>query len=72
MLPTASGKAEFFVKIFTENSNLDDASSSLSVFTSLTNLKLHNILVTPRMINAITDLTSTKASGPHYISTFQW
>lgn len=72
MLPTASGKAEFFVKIFTENSNLDDASSSLSVFTSLTNLKLHNILVAPRMINAITDLTSTKASGPHYISTFQW
>lgn len=72
MLPTASGKAEFFVKIFTENSNLDDASSSLSVFTSLTNLKLHNILVTPRMINAIADLTSTKASGPHYISTFQW
>ena len=72
MLPTASGKAEFFVKIFTENSNLDDASSSLSVFTSLTNLKLHNILVTPKMVNAITDLTSTKASGPHYISTFQW
>ena len=72
MLPNASGKAEFFVKIFTENSNLDDASSSLSVFTSLTNLKLHNILVTPKMVNAITDLTSTKASGPHYISTFQW
>lgn len=72
MLPNASGKAEFFVKIFTENSNLDDASSSLSVFTSLTNLQLHNILVTPKMVNAITDLTSTKASGPDYISTFQW
>ena len=72
MLPTASVKAEFFVKIFTENSNLDDASSSLSVFTSLTNIKLHNILVTPKMVNAIADLTSTKASGPDYISTFQW
>ena len=38
---------------------------SLPVFPSRTNLKLHNISVTPKMVKkVITNLDSSKASGP--------
>ena len=41
---------------------------SLPVFPSRTNLKLHNISITPKMVKkVITNLESSKASGPDYI-----
>ena len=51
-----------------KNSNLDDSGIYLPVFSSRTNLKLHNISITPRMVNkVIIDLDFTKASGPDCI-----
>ena len=62
MLSSASDKAKLFAKNFSKNSNLDDFGISLHVFLSRTNLKLHNISVTPKKV--ITNLDSSKASGP--------
>ena len=68
MLPSASDKANFFPKNFCKNSNLDDSGISLHVFPSRTNLKLHNISVTPKMVKkVIVNLDSSKASGPDCI-----
>ena len=65
---SASDKAKLFAKNFSKNSNLDDSGISLPVFPSRTNLKLHNIYVTPKMIKkVITNLDSSKASGPDCI-----
>ena len=50
MLPSASDKAKLFAKNFSENSNIDDSGFSLPVFLSRTNLKLHNISVTSKMV----------------------
>ena len=48
--------------------NLDDSGISLPVFPSRTNLKLRNISITPKMVKkVITNLDSSKASGPDYI-----
>ena len=58
MLLSASDKAKFFAENFSKNSNLDDSGFSLPVFHSRTNLKLHNISATPKMVNL------SKASGP--------
>ena len=45
------------------NSNLDDSGISLPVFPSRTNLKLHNISVTPKMVRKVVmDLDLSKAS----------
>ena len=53
---------------FSENSNLDDSGISLPVFPSSTNMKLHNISITPKMVkNVITNLDSSKASSPECI-----
>ena len=63
MLSSASDRAKLFAKNFSKNSNLDDSGISLSVFQS--NLKLHNISVTSKMVKkVITNLDSSKASGP--------
>ena len=68
MLPTASDKAKLFGKNFSNNSNLDDSCISLPVFPSRTNLKLHNISITPKLVKkVITNLDSSKASGPDCI-----
>ena len=68
VLPSASDKAKLFAKNFSKNSNLDDSGISLPVFPSRTNLKLHNISITPKMVkNVITNLDSSKASGPDCI-----
>ena len=68
VLSSASDKAKLFAKNFSKNSNLDDSGISLPVFPSRTNLKLHNISITPKMIKkVITDLDSSKASGPDCI-----
>ena len=50
VLSSASDKAKLFAKNFSKNSNLDDCGISLSVFPSRTNLKLHNIFITPKMV----------------------
>ena len=64
MLSSASDKAKLFAKNFSKNSNLDDSGISLPVFPSRTNLKLHNISITPKMVKkVITNLDSSKASG---------
>ena len=61
-------KAKLFAKNFSKNSNLDDSGISLPVFPSRTNLKLHNISITPKMVKkVITNLDSSKASGPDCI-----
>ena len=68
VLSSASDKAKLFAKYFSNNSNLDDSGISLPVFPSRTNLKLHNISITPKMVKkVITNLDSSKASGPDCI-----
>ena len=64
---SGSDKAKFAKNLF-KNSNLDDSFFSLPVFPSRTNLKLHNISVTLRMVKkVITNLGSSKTSGPYCI-----
>ena len=64
VLSSASDKAKLFAKNFSKNSNLDDSGISLPVFPSRTNLKLHNISITSKMVKkVITNLDSSKASG---------
>ena len=68
MFSSASDKAKLFAENFSVNSNLDDSDISLPVFPSRTNLKLHNISVTPKMVRKIVmDLDFSKASGPDCI-----
>ena len=64
MLSSASDKAKL-LKIFLRTLNLDDSGIFLPVFPSITNLKLHNISVTPTMVKKIImNLDLSKASGP--------
>ena len=68
MLSSASDKAKLFAKNISKNSNLDDLGIFLPVFPSLTNLKLHNISITPKMVKeVILNIDSSKASGPDFI-----
>ena len=68
MLSSAYDKAKLFAENFSKNSNLDDSGISLPVFPSRTNLKLHNISVTPKMVKkVIMNLDLSKASGPDCI-----
>ena len=53
---------------FSRSSSLDDSGISLPVFPSRTNLKLHYISVTPKMVRkVIMNLDLSKASGPDCI-----
>ena len=64
VLSSASDKAKLFAKNFSKNSNLDDSGISLPVFPSRTNLKLHNISITPKMVKkVIKNLDSLKVFG---------
>ena len=64
MLSSASDKAKWFAKSFSENSNLDDSGTSLPVFPTRTNLKLHNISVSPKVVKkVIKTLDSSNLSG---------
>ena len=68
LLPSASNKAKLFAKEFAKNSNLSNSGISLPVSPSRTDLNLHNISATPKMVKKVimnTDLS--KASGPNYI-----
>ena len=68
MLSSASDKAKLFAENFSKNSNLDDSGISLPVFPSKTNLKLHNICVTPKMVKkVIMNIDLSKASRPDCI-----
>ena len=68
MLSSASDKEKLFAENFSKNSNLDDSGISLPAFPSRTNLKLHNISVTPKMVKkVIMNLDLSKASGPDCI-----
>ena len=63
MLSSASDKAKLFAENFSKNSNLDGSGISLPVFPSRTNLKLHNVSVTPKMVKkVITNPDLSKAS----------
>ena len=68
VLSSASHKAKLLPRNFSKNSDLDDSGISLPMFLSRTNLKLHKISVTPKMVKkVITNLDSSKVSGPDYI-----
>ena len=61
MLPSAFDKVKLFAENFSKNSDLDDSGIALP---SRTNLKLHNISVTPKIAkNVIMNLDLSKASG---------
>ena len=67
-LSSASDKAKLFAGNFSLNSNLDGSGVSLPVFPSRTNLKLHNISVTPKMVRKVVkNLDLSKVSGPDCI-----
>ena len=68
VLSSAFDKAQLFAENFSKNTNLDDSGISLPVFPYRTNLKLHNISVTPKMVKkVIMNLDLSKASGPDCI-----
>ena len=68
MLSSASGKAKLFPKNFSNFSNLDESGISLPAFPSRTNLKLHNISVTPKKVKKVKrNLHLLNASGPDCI-----
>ena len=61
---SASDKAKLFAENFSKNSNVDNLGISLPVFPPRTNLKLHNIFLSPKMVKkAIMNLDLSKASG---------
>ena len=63
-MSSASDKVKLFAEKFSKNSNLDDSDISLPVFPSRTNLKLHNIYVTPKMVKkVIMNLDLSKVSS---------
>ena len=64
VLSSASDKAKLFAQNFFKNSNHHDTGISLPAFPSRTNLKLHNISVTPYLVKkVIMNLDMSKASG---------
>ena len=50
MLSSASDKANLFAENFSKNSDIDDSGIALHVSPSRTNLNLHNIFETPKMV----------------------
>ena len=69
MFSSASDKeAKLFAENFSKNSNFNDSGISLPVSPSRTNLKLHNISVTPKMVKkVIMNLDLSKTSCPDCI-----
>ena len=68
VLFSASDKAKLFAEKFSKNSSLDGSDISLPVFPATTYLKLHNISVTPKLVEkVIMNLDLSKASGPDCI-----
>ena len=50
LLSSSSDKAKLFPENLSRNSNLDDSGIHLPAFLSRANLKLHNISVTPKLV----------------------
>ena len=68
VLFSAFDKAKLYAQNFSKKSNLDDYGIFLPVFPSITNLKLYNISITPKMVKkVITNLDLSKASFPDCI-----
>ena len=68
MLSSASDKGKLFAENIFFNSNLDDSGMPLPAFPSITNLKLHNLYVTSKMVRKVVmNLDLSKASGPDCI-----
>ena len=64
VLSSASDKIKPFAKDFSENSSLDGSVISLPFFPSRTNMRIHNISVSHKMVKkVITNLDLSKASG---------
>ena len=65
---SACDTAKLLAAHFSKNSFLDDSGISLPVFPSRTNLKLHNISVTPKVVKkVIINLDLPNPSGPDCI-----
>ena len=64
----ASDKAKFLTKNFSKNSNLDDLGISLPLFYSTTNLKWHEMSITPTKVKKVIANLDSKASGPDCIT----
>ena len=61
-------KAKLFAENFSKYSNLYDSDIFLPVLSFLTNLKLNNISVTPKMVEkVIMNIDLSKTSGPDCI-----
>ena len=68
VLCSGSDTGKLFAENFFMNSNVDDSGISLPVSPSRTNLKLHNISVTRKMVRKVVmNLDLSKASGPDCI-----
>ena len=68
MLSSAFDKTKLSAKNVSKNSYFDDSGISLPILPFRTNLKLHNISITPKMIKKIiTNFDSSKAYGPDCI-----
>ena len=70
VLSSVSDKAKLFAENFSKDSNLDDSGISLPVFPSRTNLKLHNISVTPKMVEKV--MTNLAYYRRLILIIFQW
>ena len=69
VLSSAYYKTKLLAEKFYENSNFIGSGISLPAFPSITNLKLHNVPVTPLLVkNIIANFDSLKMSGPDCIS----
>ena len=63
MLSCALDKSKLLPENVSKNSNINDSGISLPVFLSGTNLKLHNISVTPKIVKkTIINLDLSKSS----------
>ena len=69
VLSSASDESKLFAKTF-KNSNLDDSGISLPVFLSRTNLELHNVSVTPKMVKKV--VTNLDSYRRLVLIVFQW
>ena len=69
LLSSASDKPKLFAKNISKDFNLDYLSIFLPVFPSRTNLKLHNVSVSPKMVEKVmTNLDSSKTPSCDCIS----
>ena len=53
VLSSASDKSKLFAKMFSKNSNCYSSGISVAVFPSITNLKLQNISIIPKLVEKV-------------------